>query len=606
MDAEKYARWIVQNQDKQGTPEFETVAQAYKAARAQQQTPAPTYDPTEGMSGTDKFLAGVGKAMTDVGRGVRQYLPESIGGLSNEQIQEARTLDQPLMNTGAGMAGNIVGNVAMAAPTALIPGAATIPGAAAIGAVSGALQPGVDAGERLKNIGIGGVAGAAVPTAIRAAQVGKSFVDPLYEGGRQKIIGRTIDRASGGQGQEVIKALRSAKELVPGSMPTAAEAAQNPGVAALQRSATAADTVAMNQLAARQVANNEARIAALRQIAGDKAAAVSAREAATEALYSAANGKTIKITPELDELLSRPAMQSAIGQAGTLAKNEGRGFSLRPATPPKPSAILDAAGNPMGMTPGQPGSMLTQDAHTIKRSLDDTIEGLAGQQGLAKNARRAAGDIRENFLGAIEAQVPEYGQARQTFAKMSAPVNQADVIESVLKRATESNVQGNMTPAAFNRAFNDRTAKSALGRKGATMANTLSPDQMSVMQNIRQDLQRLDFANNAGRGVGSDTVQKMAFNNMMAQSGMPSALQGFAPLGVVGNLAQKAGQVVYRDANERMAQQLAQALLDPNQAAGLLEAGMVTPQMQALIQNLRRGGAAAGASVPGMLQANQE
>lgn len=32
-DADKYAQWIVANQDKKGTPEFETVSKAYKAAR---------------------------------------------------------------------------------------------------------------------------------------------------------------------------------------------------------------------------------------------------------------------------------------------------------------------------------------------------------------------------------------------------------------------------------------------------------------------------------------------------------------------------------------------------------------------------------------------
>ena len=32
--AKKYAQWIVDNQDKKGTPEFETVAKAYKVAKA--------------------------------------------------------------------------------------------------------------------------------------------------------------------------------------------------------------------------------------------------------------------------------------------------------------------------------------------------------------------------------------------------------------------------------------------------------------------------------------------------------------------------------------------------------------------------------------------
>ena len=77
-------------------------------ALASTKAPQQTYDPTEGMSGTDKFLAGAGKAMVDVGRGVRQYLPNSMGGLSNEDIAEARKLDAPLMKTGAGTAGNIV------------------------------------------------------------------------------------------------------------------------------------------------------------------------------------------------------------------------------------------------------------------------------------------------------------------------------------------------------------------------------------------------------------------------------------------------------------------------------------------------------------------
>ena len=54
--AQEYAAWIVKNADKQGTPEFETVAQAYQFAKAQETTaatqaqiaPAPT-TPTIGQ-----------------------------------------------------------------------------------------------------------------------------------------------------------------------------------------------------------------------------------------------------------------------------------------------------------------------------------------------------------------------------------------------------------------------------------------------------------------------------------------------------------------------------------------------------------------------------
>lgn len=114
-------------------------------------------DPTEGMSGLDKFRAGMGKAMVDTGRGVGQML----GLVSRDDVAESRRLDESLMNTGAGQAGNLAGNFAMIAPTALIPGAATVRGAAAIGAATGLAQPSVSTKETLTNTVLGGAAGAA-------------------------------------------------------------------------------------------------------------------------------------------------------------------------------------------------------------------------------------------------------------------------------------------------------------------------------------------------------------------------------------------------------------------------------------------------------------
>ena len=117
----------------------------------------PTYDPTEGMSGTDKFLAGVGKAMTDVGRGVGQ----TFGLVSKDDIAESRKRDAALMNTGSGMAGNILGNVATLAPTAMIPGVNSVAGASVLGAATGLLQPSVSNTETFANTALGGIGGAA-------------------------------------------------------------------------------------------------------------------------------------------------------------------------------------------------------------------------------------------------------------------------------------------------------------------------------------------------------------------------------------------------------------------------------------------------------------
>src|SRR6185436_8256463 len=109
--------------------------------------------PTEGMSGFEKFRAGYGKAASDLGRGITQIASSGIFGIepaiaarvsgfgSRESIAEARKRDAPLMQTGAGMAGNITGAVANTIPAAFIPGANTVAGATAVGAGLGFAQP---------------------------------------------------------------------------------------------------------------------------------------------------------------------------------------------------------------------------------------------------------------------------------------------------------------------------------------------------------------------------------------------------------------------------------------------------------------------------------
>jgi hypothetical protein len=114
-------------------------------------------DPTEGMSGPQKFLAGAGKGMVDVYRGGKQLL----GLASQDEIDEAKKLDAPLMNTGAGVAGNVVGNMAAFLPAAFVPGANTLAGAAVMGGGMGALTPTATGDSRATNMAIGAGGGMA-------------------------------------------------------------------------------------------------------------------------------------------------------------------------------------------------------------------------------------------------------------------------------------------------------------------------------------------------------------------------------------------------------------------------------------------------------------
>ena len=98
MSAEKYAQWIVDNQDKQGSPEFETVAKAYQAAKEQT---APTLKQKVQASIPGRIVQGMRDAV-DAGA---QLLPRgaefvsSAGGLAPNPVSkffgsEAQRVDQ--------------------------------------------------------------------------------------------------------------------------------------------------------------------------------------------------------------------------------------------------------------------------------------------------------------------------------------------------------------------------------------------------------------------------------------------------------------------------------------------------------------------------------
>lgn len=550
-------------------------------------------DPTAGMSGFKKFASGTGKAFTDIGRGVGQLFRQ----VSRDDVAESRKRDEPLMGTGAGMAGNVLGNVAAAVPTAFIPGANTIVGGSAIGAGSGLIQPSASTGETVKNTLLGGAAGGAVPLAVRGYQVGKSFVEPLYESGRAQIMGRALRKAAGNQADEAMAAMRSARELVPGAVPTAAEAANNPGIAALQRTATAIDPVAMNQSAARQAANNAARVDALERMAGttgERTALSELRAGTAEDLYKQAYGKSIDLSrdavtgqflnkaeqagrkAEITKLMRTPAMKEAAKKAQTMMLNDP---------------------NMYGKASSATGSVEGLDY--MRRALGDMIKD-AGP-----NEQRILIGLRDRLDTTLQSVSPKYLEAKNTFATMSKPISEMDVAQEIANKSVNK-LTGNLQPAAYARALQDQTAATATGMKKATLEGTMQPNNLATLNAIKEDLARQNFAQTAGRGVGSDTVQKLAFSNMMDQSGLPQMVRGFGPAGVVGNLAQRAGQVVYKDANERMSADLAQALLNPKAAARLMEAGRIDPKTIAMIEALKRGGTALSVSAPGMIQANQQ
>lgn len=167
-------------------------------------------DPTEGMSALEKGAAGFGKAIMDTRRGLGQMIPVRRNGqweplTTKAEVEEARRLDAPLMNTASGFTGNLAGNAALLAPTALVPGAATIPGAALIGAGAGLIQPALSGQERLTNVAVGGAAGAGgqflanrVPGLVRGWQQGAATeAQQASQAAKQKFLAAQAGASQG-------------------------------------------------------------------------------------------------------------------------------------------------------------------------------------------------------------------------------------------------------------------------------------------------------------------------------------------------------------------------------------------------------------------------
>jgi hypothetical protein len=523
----------------------------------------------------ESFMAGVTKSAVDPLLATAQLATGGRGGVSGAVQRLAQEADvyseaNPASYMGGRVGGAVLPAAGIAKGVGMIPSfaranpyvqSAAVTGLA--GGIQGGLTP-VETGETGmpmyeemgKDAAIGAAIGAplgAVAPAISAvgskiAQGARGLVEPLYEQGQQRILGRFLRETAGGESAKAMRNLRAAQLLVQGSMPTAAEVAGVPSLAALQRTAVGISPASTNLVAARQQAQIEARANALRNIAPESRVSKYAnlRERVADDLYTDAikpidlGQITPKLTKEISSLTKTPAIKEAMSQAQVNAANKG-------------IDIADPAGSMRGL-------------HETKMALDGQIKTVK-----AKLDRDAAGatsaeldglmSAKKRLLGFIEEISPEYKTARLTYERLSKPVEQ---LESIAKLAKKSISPEN--EKIFTSRFSNDLQK-------VIDEGKLSERQLARLNLIKEDLARSKFAQEAGKGVGSDTVQKLAYSNMMQTAGIPTALTGSAASGVLGNVVSRTGDVLYGRANREMAQKLAEALMSPEDTLRLMRVG---------------------------------
>lgn len=153
--------------------------------------------------GVANLAAGAGKAVVGAGTGLKQLAMEAgnklgmvddstVAGLRANQ-DEVNKRDKPLMDTGAGLAGNIAGNVA----TVALPGAGLARGAQAVNAVrlANAARAISAPSSILESIASGAAIGAAAPVGTdedRAMNVGLGAVGGGLGGGASSLLSRVV------------------------------------------------------------------------------------------------------------------------------------------------------------------------------------------------------------------------------------------------------------------------------------------------------------------------------------------------------------------------------------------------------------------------------
>lgn len=206
----------------------------------------------------------------------------------------------------------------------------------------------------------------------------------------------------------------------------------------------------------------------------------------------------------LQEVLQRPAMQTAMQDAKMQAANRGVKLDDR---------------------------NLMQQLHYAKLSIDGQIS--AASRTGDSTTMGGLLDTKNTLLGVMDDLSPAYKQAREGFRDASRPLNRMDVGEalrqkylSALQDASGTGSRPTMLLEALRREDGDTLAQQATGFNGATLEGTLNPADLNALDAARAQLGREAFAQNAGRGVGSNTGQNLASQTAIDSIGNASSAAG--------------------------------------------------------------------------------
>lgn len=494
-------------------------------------------DPISKLAGSKPFTQWLSEKLTDIGFPQPETATERVVGDASRGVAGAAggVGVGKLLAGAAGPVTQAVGGALAAAP------GAQATAAAASGAAAGAARE--EGADPMMQLAIGMATGFLTPAVIEAARVGAPVVTraarqvakPFTAEGRGEIVGATLRRVSADPDAAMASMANGGDEIVEGSLPTAAQAARDPGLLQAERAMAATDP----RFATRRSANNAARNRVLDEIAGtpeELAAAKATRGENATANYGRAEGQDlaagVEVAPLLD-LAKRPAFKAAVKKAAEIAAESGQ-------------PVDDVMSSVRGL-------------HYVKLALDDMLD-TAPQSGIGKTQQRAIAQTREQLVSWLDTASPEYAKARAGFRADSAPVNRMETGQDIQARTRLAGPDVTGEPIISQAKW-----QSVVMRNIDELQGKLSPDHIDALKRIGADLDRAQLSDSAGRAAGSNTFQNLSTANVIG-AGLGNGLANNA----VAQSVLRPLHWLYKMPEEQVKDLLSQAMLDPTIARAMM------------------------------------
>jgi hypothetical protein len=378
-------------------------------------------------------------------------IANAVGGVYKQKYGTEEGFKRALAEDPASVAADL---------SVLLSGGSSLAGKAGLGRTANVLAAGAKYTNPLTPIIAGTTA--AAPVVGKAAAIPVNYLRDVTN---PKLA--ALSTAAEGRGQQIVNALRGQTEIVPGSIPTAGQAAADVGAtryAALQAEVAKQLPTEYLERANQQAAARVAQIQDVGKTQADVSAATKLRSQTTDPLYTAAReaGNVVDVNPILAKI------------DDVIAKNPGNKELLTEFNAIR-GGLVDANGIP----------------RTNAQEIASAIDGLKSALAKKENAfiKKQLTALKNDLTKAV----PGYETAQQTFATMSKPINQMEVGQYLENKLTGSLSEGKLRPGVFAGAVKEAptTLKRVTGEsRFNTLDEVLTPDQMGKVQSVIDDLAR--------------------------------------------------------------------------------------------------------------------